>query len=126
MPFHLLFARPADGQGRGPVLAFSQENRPREEGRRHGRAGDAADAAIQANAERPSRACPQHAERGMTDDTRRQCLTQSMTRVSAAWLAASWPEIAAAAEAARSGGWGTYPSFTQAEGAEVEPMAAQI
>jgi hypothetical protein len=62
----------------------------------------------------------------MNDDTRRQFLIQSRTGVSAAWLAASWPEIAAAAEAARSGGWGTYASFTQAEGAEVEAMAAQI
>src|SRR6185503_3325212 len=65
-------------------------------------------------------------ERGMSDDSRRQFLIQSMTGVSAAWLAASWPEIAAAAEAARSGGWGSYAAFTQAEGAEVEAMAAQI
>jgi hypothetical protein len=65
----------------------------------------------------------------MSEDSRRQFLIQSMTGVSAAWLAASWPQIAAAAESS----WGQYTGattqfafFTPAQGREVEAMAAQI
>jgi len=65
----------------------------------------------------------------MSEDSRRQFLIQSMTGVSAAWLATSWPEIAAAAESS----WGAYNGsstqfafFTSAQGATVEAMAAQI
>ncbi len=65
----------------------------------------------------------------MSDDSRRQFLIQSMTGVSAAWLAASWPQIASAAESS----WGAYNGattrfafFTPAQGATVEAMAAQI
>jgi hypothetical protein len=64
----------------------------------------------------------------MSEDSRRQFLIQSMTGVSAAWLAASWPQIAAAAETSWSGGnvWSQFAFFTPAQGAEVEAMAAQI
>jgi len=65
----------------------------------------------------------------MSEDSRRQFLIQSMTGVSTAWLAASWPQIAAAAESS----WGAYSGattqfafFTPAQGAVVEAMAAQI
>jgi hypothetical protein len=63
------------------------------------------------------------------DDSRRQFLIQSMTGVSAAWLAASWPQIAAAAEAswgASTGAWTQFAFFTPAQGRDVEAMAAQI
>jgi gluconate 2-dehydrogenase gamma chain len=65
----------------------------------------------------------------MSEDSRRQFLIQSMTGVSVAWLAASWPEIAAAAATSwgRSDGkWTQFAFFTPAQGAEVEAMAAQI
>jgi hypothetical protein len=64
----------------------------------------------------------------MRDDSRRKFLIQSMTGVSATWLAASWPQIAAAAETTwgQSGAWTSYAFFTPAQGAEVEAMAAQI
>jgi hypothetical protein len=65
----------------------------------------------------------------MSDDSRRQFLIQSMTGASAAWLAASWPQIAAAAETSwgQSGGaWTQFAFFTTAQGADVEAMAAQI
>ena len=65
----------------------------------------------------------------MSEDSRRQFLIQSMTGVSAAWLAASWPEIAAAAETSwgrSDGNWTQFAFFTPAQGAEVEAMAAQI
>ncbi|MBV9548092.1 MAG: gluconate 2-dehydrogenase subunit 3 family protein [Alphaproteobacteria bacterium] len=63
------------------------------------------------------------------EDSRRQFLIQSMTGVSAAWLAASWPEIAAAAETSwgqYTGAWTRFAFFTQAQGATVDAMAAQI
>jgi hypothetical protein len=65
----------------------------------------------------------------MSDDSRRQFLIQSMTGVSATWLAASWPQIAAAAEAtwgASTGAWSQFAFFTPSQGADVEAMAAQI
>jgi hypothetical protein len=65
----------------------------------------------------------------MRDDSRRKFLIQSMTGVSAAWLAASWPQIAAAAEGswgASDGNWSQFAFFTPAQGAVVEAMAAQI
>lgn len=65
----------------------------------------------------------------MSDDDRRQFLIQSMTGVSAAWLTASWPQIAAAAETSwgqSDGNWSRFAFFTPAQGAEVEAMAAQI
>jgi hypothetical protein len=64
----------------------------------------------------------------MSDDSRRKFLIQSMTGVSATWLAASWPQIAAAAESSwgQTGPWTSFAFFTPAQGAEVEAMAAQI
>ena len=65
----------------------------------------------------------------MSEDDRRQFLIQAMTGVSAAWLAASWPQIAAAADNSwgqSDGNWSQFAFFTPAQGAEVEAMAAQI
>ena len=65
----------------------------------------------------------------MSDDSRRKFLIQSMTGVSTAWLAASWPQIAAAAEAswgASTGAWTQFAFFSPGQGADVEAMAAQI
>ncbi len=65
----------------------------------------------------------------MSEDSRRQFLIQSMTGVSAAWLAASWPQIAEAAESSwgqSDGNWSQFAFFTPAQGADVEAMAAQI
>ena len=64
----------------------------------------------------------------MSEDSRRQFLIQSMTGVSATWLAASWPQIAAAAEATwgQTGAWTQFAFFTPAQGMDVEAMAAQI
>jgi gluconate 2-dehydrogenase gamma chain len=67
----------------------------------------------------------QHGE----DDSRRQFLIQSLTGVSAAWLALSWPQIAAAAESGwgkSDGTWTQFAFFTPAQGRDVEAMAAQI
>ncbi len=65
----------------------------------------------------------------MNEDSRRQFLIQSMTGMSAAWLATAWPQIAAAAEAswgASTGAWSQFAFFTPAQGQTVEAMAAQI
>jgi len=63
------------------------------------------------------------------DDNRRKFLIQSMTGVSAAWLATSWPQIAAAAESIwgkSDGNWTQFAFFTPVQGQVVEAMAAQI
>lgn len=64
----------------------------------------------------------------MGDEDRRKFLIQSLTGVSAGWLAASWPQIAAAAETTwgQTGAWTQFAYFTPAQGVEVEAMAAQI
>ena len=66
----------------------------------------------------------------MSDEhsSRRKFLVQSMTGVSAAWVAANWPAAAeAAALAQKSGADGrSFAYFTPAQGAEIEAMAAQI
>jgi len=64
----------------------------------------------------------------MSDDSRRKFLIQSLTGVSATWLAASWPQITAAAETTwgKTGAWTQFAFFTPQQGVEVEAMAAQI
>jgi len=65
----------------------------------------------------------------MSDDSRRKFLIQSLTGVSTTWLAASWPQITAAAEATwgqSDGKWSQFAFFTPDQGREVEAMAAQI
>ena len=64
----------------------------------------------------------------MSEESRRQFLIQSMTGVSAAWLAASWPQIAAAAESSwsRANGWTQFAFFTVPQADTVDAMAAQI
>lgn len=59
------------------------------------------------------------------DESRRQFLIQSMTGVSAAFMAANWPAIARAQEQAAAGE-SSFAFFTPAEAAMADAMASQI